>query len=251
MRSWFVVLILALVPALCRAGDSWPQFRGPDGQGHADATELPITWSETENIAWKTSIVGRGWSSPVIQGETIWLTTALDSGRSLFAIAIDRATGAILHEIKVFDVDRPEKINAKNSYASPTPVIEGNRVWVHFGTYGTACLDSRTGKILWRNQSLHLEHKEGPGSSPIVVGDLLVVNCDGMDVQYVAALDKRTGQLAWKAERTGRKDPDTDLRKAYSTPLAIEAVGRRQIVSVGADRAERLRRDLRRANLVR
>jgi outer membrane protein assembly factor BamB len=237
VKSRLVLLILAFVPPVCRAGDSWPQFRGPDGQGHADATALPITWSETNNIAWKTSIVGRGWSSPVIEGEMIWLTTALDGGRSLYAVCIDRGTGAILREIKVFDVDRPEKINAKNSYASPTPVIEAGRVWVHFGTYGTACLDISTGRILWRNQSLRLDHKEGPGSSPILVGNLLVVNCDGMDVQYVAALDKNTGEVVWKANRTGHKDPDPDLRKAYSTPLAIEVDRQRQIVSVGANRA--------------
>jgi outer membrane protein assembly factor BamB len=229
--------MLLFMPAPSWAGESWPQFRGPDGQGHADAVGLPVTWSDDENVTWKTAIAGRGWSSPVVDGDRIWLTTALDDGRSLHALCIDRASGRIVHDEHVFNIDEPAKINAKNSYASPTPVIEGDRVWVHFGTYGTACLDSRSGKILWTNNELKLDHKEGPGSSPILVGNLLVVNCDGMDVQYVVALDKRTGSIVWKAERSGRKNADPDLRKAYSTPLAIDVAGRKQIVSVGADRA--------------
>ncbi|HEY1599118.1 MAG TPA: PQQ-binding-like beta-propeller repeat protein [Pirellulales bacterium] len=237
MQRHLLFLMLLFMPAPSWAGESWPQFRGPDGQGHADAVGLPVTWSDDENVTWKTAIAGRGWSSPVVDGDRIWLTTALDDGRSLHALCIDRASGRIVHDEHVFNIDEPAKINAKNSYASPTPVIEGDRVWVHFGTYGTACLDSRSGKILWTNNELKLDHKEGPGSSPILVGNLLVVNCDGMDVQYVVALDKRTGSIVWKAERSGRKNADPDLRKAYSTPLAIDVAGRKQIVSVGADRA--------------
>jgi outer membrane protein assembly factor BamB len=229
-------ILLALISATAQAGESWPQFRGPDGQGHADSVGLPITWSETENIAWKTPIPGRGWSSPVIDAGRIWLTTALADGHSLRALCLDAATGSILHDVQVFTVAEPEKINVKNSYASPTPVIDGNRVWVHFGTYGTACLVSRSGQILWTNRELKVDHKEGPGSSPILVGNLLVVNCDGQDVQYVVAIDKRTGHIVWKTERTAPKNPDPDLRKAYATPLAIDVAGRQQIVSTGADR---------------
>ena len=149
-------------------------------------------------------IPGRGWSSPVILENRIWLTTALNDGHSMRAVCLDRATGRVLHNVQVFTVDDPEPINAKNSYASPTPVIEGDRLWVHFGSYGTACLDSRSGKILWTNQELKVDHKEGPGSSPIIVDDLFVVHCDGIDLQYIVALDKRSGQIVWKTDRSGR-----------------------------------------------
>ena len=237
MTRVVLTIVIAFVAATSRAGDSWPQFRGPDGQGHADAVGLPIPWGESENIAWKTALEGRGWSSPVIDRGVIWLTTALDDGHKLHAVQMDVRSGKILRDVHVFDVVEPQKVNAKNTYASPTPVLEGDRAWVHFGTYGTACLDSRSGEILWVNRDLKLDHKEGPGSTPILHGDLLFVNCDGTDVQYVAALDKYSGRLAWKAERSAPTNPDPDLRKAYSTPLAVRVAGRTQIVSVGAHRA--------------
>lgn len=216
------------------ADDSWPQFRGPDGQGHTTA-DLPITFSDTENVVWKTPIDGRGWSSPVVEGSRIWLTTAIDDGHSLHALCIDRANGKILHDIELFQIAEPKKINEKNSYASPTPVIEANRVWFHFGTYGTACLDATTGKVLWKHQELKLDHQEGPGSSPVILGDLLLINCDGIDVQYFAALDKSTGKIAWKVDRSAPKNPSPDQRKAFCTPLVIEVNGRKQIISVGAE----------------
>jgi arylsulfatase A-like enzyme/outer membrane protein assembly factor BamB len=215
----------------------WPQFRGPDGQGHSAARGLPLRWSETENVRWKVPIPGRGWSSPVVGEGRVWVTTALDGGRSLRAVGLDAATGQVLHNVEVFHVAKPISVNPKNSHASPTPVLEPGRLYVHFGTLGTACLATDTGKILWTNQELRLDHKEGPGSSPILCGDRLIVNCDGMDVQYVAALDKQTGQLAWKAPRTGARNPDRDRRKAYATPLVIEVGGRTLIVSPGAERA--------------
>ena len=182
-------------------------------------------------------IPGRGWSSPVIIENRIWLTTALDDGHSMRAMCLDRATGGVIHDVQVFTVDDPQAINAKNSYASPTPVIEGDRLWVHYGSYGTACLDSRSGKILWTNQELKVDHKEGPGSSPIIVGDLFVVHCDGIDFQYiVTVIDKRSGQIVWKTDRTGAKHPAPDQRKSYSTPLVIDVAGKKQIVSIGTDR---------------
>lgn len=232
-----LVLCAVLTARVALAGDAWPQFRGPDGQGHTDATNLPTTWSEDENVAWKVSVPGRGWSSPVILSNRLWMTTALDDGHSMRALCLDRASGRTVWDVEVFTVDDPEKINAKNSYASPSPIIEGNRLWVHFGTYGTACLDSNSGEVLWTNRELKIDHKEGPGSTPILVGDLLVVNCDGTDFQYIVALDKRTGQQVWKTERSAPKNPNTDFRKAYSTPLAIKVAGKTQIVSTAADRA--------------
>ena len=129
----------------------WPQFRGPGGQGHSDAKNLPLTWSETENIAWKVPIAGLGWSSPSIQGDQIWLTTAIDDGKSLHAIALDRASGKTLHDIEVFTLENPGSVHSKNSHASPTPLIEGDRVYVHYGAHGTACLTT-DGTIVWKTQ---------------------------------------------------------------------------------------------------
>ena len=215
--------------------EDWPQFRGPDGQGHASDRPVATTWSESENITWKTAIPGRGWSSPVILGSQIWMTTATDEGHSLRAICVDRATGSLLHDVEVFKIAEPVNLNAKNSHASPTSVIEPGRLYVHFGTMGTACLDTNSGTVLWTNQELKIDHKEGPGSSPVLWNEFLIVNCDGMDIQYVAALDKHTGKVAWWTWRSGPLDPKNDRQKAYCTPLVIRVGERDQLVSPGAD----------------
>lgn len=233
MRRTLLVLVTLLTT---HAHADWPQFRGPDGQGHATARGLPVEWSETRNVAWKTAIPGLGWSSPVIADGQVWLTTATDNGHSLRAVGVDTASGTLVHDIEVFRIQNPIPINSKNSHASPTPILEAGRLYVHFGTLGTACLETVTGKVVWTNQELRLDHKEGPGSSPALCGDLLIVPCDGVDVQYVAALDKRTGRLAWKTPRTGAHNPNPDFRKAYSTPLVIRVGDREQIICVGADR---------------
>jgi outer membrane protein assembly factor BamB len=221
----------------CMGQANWPELLGPHGNGHADAKRLPLTWSESKNVRWKTAIAGQGWSSPVIWGKQVWMTTALDEGKSLRAICVDKATGKVVHDVEVFAIERPDQKNKFNSYASPTPVIEEGRVYVSFGNYGSACLDTATGKPIWVNQSLNLDHKEGPGSSPILYKNLCILNCDGMDRQYVVALDKMTGQVVWKTDRTtdfgGR---DRDLRKAYSTPTVIRVDGRELLLSIGAFR---------------
>ncbi len=212
--------------------ENWPQFRGPTGDGHSHATGLPLTWSETENVRWKTPIHGRAWSSPVVWGDLVWMTTAPEDGHEAFAVAVDRRTGKILHDIKVFDVPKPQEINALNSYASPTPVIEAGRVYVTFGAHGTACLDTATGRALWARRDLECNHFRGPGSSPILVDDLLILHFDGFDFQYVVALDKATGKTVWKTNRSTKfGDIDGDFRKAFSTPIVIEAGSRRQLIS--------------------
>ncbi len=229
------LLPFALAAAL-HAGDDWPQFRGPTQQGHSDSVGLPTEWSETQNIKFKTEIPGEGWSSPVVLGDQVWITAATEAGRSLRAICVNRDTGAILHNLEVFHVE-PEKKNAFNSYASPTPILEKGRVYVCFGTYGSACLDSATGQPIWKNNELKLDHKEGPGSSPILYKNLYILHCDGMDVQYVAALDKLTGKLAWKVNRSypfGAKP--ADRRKAYCVPLVANVEGKDQLLSIGASR---------------
>lgn len=236
IRSLAAICLYLACIAVARAGDAWPQFRGPDGQGHASEEGLPISWSETENVLWKVPIPGHGWSSPVILDGQVWLTTAVNHGESLRACGLDLKTGKLLHEIEVFHIDQPPAINGKNSYASPTPVLESGRLYVHFGTWGTACLDTASAEILWTNRELIVDHKEGPGSSPVVHGNHLLVHCDGVDVQYVAALDKATGQIAWKTPRSGAKNANPDFRKAYCTPLVIEVDGQYQLISPGADR---------------
>jgi outer membrane protein assembly factor BamB len=203
------------------AGDDWTQFRGPTGQGVSDSTGLPLTWSEAENIAWKTPIPGKGWSSPVVLGRQTWMTTALDDGHSLRAVSVDRSTGRILHDIEVFQVENPVQLNPKNSRASPTPVIESGRLYIHFGTMGTACISTETGETIWTNDDLKLDHSVGPGSSLVVYRNLLIVTCDGIDVQYLIALDKNTGKKVWKTNRSGKLHDSPDRRKAFSTPSVI------------------------------
>lgn len=218
------------------AVDSWPQFRGVDGQGHALSIKAPLTWSETENIAWKTPLPGLGWSSPLVDERNVWLTAALDEGKSLHALGIDRTSGSIVQDIEVFRTDEPLHVNPKNSHASPTGVLEPGRLYVHFGAVGTACLDTATGNILWRNQDLKIDHKEGPGSSLMLHGQRIYVNCDGTDLQYVACLDKHTGNILWRSTRLGEHNPEGDMCKAYSTPLVVRVGDKEQLVSVGADR---------------
>ncbi len=204
-----------------RAAESWPQFRGPGGQGHAAATNLPTAWSETENIRWKTPVPGLGWSSPAIVGRQIWVTTAIESQGSLRAVCVDRETGEIVHDVEVFHHDDLGRIAAKNSHASPTPIVDGRHVFVHFGAHGTACL-STDGQIVWR-QTLKYDHRHGPGGSPVSWHDLLIVACDGPDEQYLVALDKQTGQVRWRVEHHGQQ--------AYSTPTLIKVGGVEQLVT--------------------
>jgi outer membrane protein assembly factor BamB len=217
------------------AGENWPQFRGPDGQGHADSTGLPLRWSESQSVAWKTEIPGQGWSSPVVMDRRVWMTTATDEGRSLRAVCVDFESGRLLHDVEVFRRDKPIEKHATNSYASPTPVLETGRVYVHFGAMGTACLDAETAQVIWQNHDLVVDHQVGPGSSPALFEDLLLFCCDGTDVQYAAALDKKTGQLAWKTNRSGVIDKAPDQKKAFVTPLVIRADGRDLAIMVGAE----------------
>lgn len=227
-RCLALVSVLLFCSHLRAADDEWPQFRGPDGQGHAGQRGLPTKWSETENVAFKAPVAGLGWSSPVIAAGQVWLTTALDKGHSLRAVCLDATSGETLHDVEVFHADDPGGIHSKNSYASPTPILEQGRVYLHFGDLGTACL-SADGQVVWRNNELKYSHGHGPAGSPVLYHDLLIVSCDGIDVQYVAALDKHTGKLRWKTDRKGRM--------AYSTPLVITVGGADQLVSTGGEQA--------------
>jgi outer membrane protein assembly factor BamB len=239
-RPLFHPTLLAVVflGSFASAGDNWPDFRGPAMDGHSDAKELPLEWSEQKNVRWKTAIVGKGWSTPVIWGEQIWLTTATSDGKQLYALCLNKESGEVTQRIKVFEVDKPEPVNATNSYASPSPVIEAGKVYVHFGTYGTAAINTETGSIIWKRSDLTLDHKEGPGSSPVLYKDLLILTCDGTDVQYMTALESASGETKWTTKRSVSFGffPG-DMRKAFSTPLIAQIDGKPQLITSGAQSA--------------
>ena len=237
MCRYLLVLLCVVYVSATQAAD-WPQFRGPGGQGHSDATNLPLTWSETENITWKVPVAGLGWSSPAIQGDQIWITSAVDEGKTLHAIALDRATGKSLHDVTIFELAEPSPVHSKNSHASPTPLIEGDRVYVHYGAHGTACLKT-DGTVVWKTQELKHDHRHGPGGSPVIFEDLLILNCDGSDIQFVVALDKNTGEIRWKKKREhigeDRLTGKSSVPMSYTTPLLTEINGTIQLLSSGAD----------------
>lgn len=227
----FVTAVFAVLLLAPLAAEDWPQFRGPTGQGHADDATLPLQWSETENIAWKTAIPGSGWSSPAVANGRVWITAARDVGRdvSLRALAFDAGSGRLVVDAEVFRIGRSGPLHQKNSRASPTPIVDGQRVYVHFGPDGTAALDWN-GRVLW-TRKLSYEPQHGGGGSPALYRDLLIVNCDGNgDEAYVVALDTRTGAIRW---RTDRRRPSA---QAYTTPLIVNDGARDLAISVGAFR---------------
>jgi outer membrane protein assembly factor BamB len=246
MKRIGAVVLLLLTCVNAQASEHWPQFRGPQGDGHSDAQNLPLDWSEAKNVAWKTAIHDRGWSSPIIYGDQIWLTTASPDGRKLYALCLDRKTGRILKDMKLFDVAEPQYAHPFNSYASPTPVIEPGRVYVTFGSAGTACIDTKSFKVLWERRDIECNHFRGSGSSPILFQNLLFMNFDGSDHQFVIALDKRTGKTAWLTKRSidfqdldanGKPAADGDWRKAFATPHVALLNGRLELISLGAKAA--------------
>jgi outer membrane protein assembly factor BamB len=259
-RLIVVAVVSSGVISGASAAEIWPQWRGPDGQGHAAvAHDLPVTWSESEHVAWKTPLPGRGWSSPVVDATHVWMTTAIESEATeadkaerlagvknpqplqvsgpvtMRALCVDRETGRLVHDIELFTARQPQPIHSLNSYASPSPVLAGTRLFCHFGDYGTACVDTATARVVWVNHDLRLNHENGPGSTPVAWGDLLIVHCDGSDVQYIVALDQATGRIVWKTPRSGELQDNPDLKKAYGTPLVVSLDGRDALLSPAAD----------------
>ncbi len=252
---------LLLLPAFAFAltatafgGDSWPGFRGPTADGRSDAKNVPTTWSETENIRWKTEIHGKGWSSPVVLGKQIWVTTADEVMEknlapkkggpppnpvkevSFFAVCVDRETGKIVHDINLGTVQKPQYCHPFNSYATCTPFLEEGRLYAHFGSLGTWCVDTATGKVLWERRDMKCDHFRGPASSAVVHGDFLYLILDGFDQQYVTALDKTSGKTVWKTDRKIKYSTDNgDYKKAYATPVVLELGGKPQLVCPSAE----------------
>ena len=244
-------MILALVGGSSHAQTriSWPDKSGPTRDGHAaadDARGVPTHWNEAtgQNIAWKVPLEGEGHSTPVIAGDRLWLTMASSDGKQMSVFLLDTRSGKVLRSRLLFENPVPEPLgNAVNTYASPSPVLEPGALYVHFGTYGTARLDPDTLETVWQRRDLPCRHFRGPGSSPVIAENLVVLTFDGIDQQYVTTLDKQTGKTVWRTDRTtdfkdlnaeGKPKADGDLRKAYHTPGIVEVDGRWQIVSVGS-----------------
>lgn len=227
-----------------QAETNWTGFRGPGRQGYVEDARLPLHWSETENVKWKLPISGKAWSSPVIWEDRIWLTNAPDVGNFFEALCVDKNSGKVVVKKRLFDNVAPQYCHPFNSFASPSPVIEQGRVYVSFGSPYNACLDSKSGDVIWERSDLVCNHFRGPGSSPIIYKDLLIVHMDGSDEQYVIAMDKQTGKTVWKTDRTvdfGDLDPKTgkpkrvgDFRKAYSTPMIVNHDGKDVLISLGS-----------------
>lgn len=217
----------------------WPDFRGPNRDGYAaEGAKPPTRWSDTDRVKWKTAIPGNGHSSPVVAGGTAWVTTATENGRSLRAVGVDVVTGKLLHDVELFHPASAGPKHDTNSFASPSPVADAaGRVYVSFGTHGVACLDGATGKTVWANRDFNLDFATGAGSSPVLYGELLIQECDAVNAQYVVALDKSTGKVAWKTNRSKPYNPNFPAKKrSFSTATVASIGGRDVLLSVGAGR---------------
>jgi outer membrane protein assembly factor BamB len=242
-----LLLILALTAPLLA---DWLQFRGPSGDGlypprpDGKPHGFPTEWSETKNVVWKTPVTGRAWSTPVVMGDQVWVTNATPDGKKMYAVCLDKATGKKLHDLLLFENAEPEPLsNHVNGYGSCYPDLEADHVYIHFGSYGTAALDRKTGKKVWERRDLPCQHFRGPASSVVLYQDTVILTMDGVDVQYLIALDRKTGKEVWKTDRTtdfgdveadGKIRGDGDYRKAYTTPNFVTVHGKVQLVSSGA-----------------
>lgn len=252
-------IVLFLASGAVPTHGDWPRFRGPAGNGHAEAVDLPVKWNETENIRWKVTVPGQGHSSPVLVDGQIWLTTALTTelseeekkdrlksaknpkelnlvgSLSLRAMCFDAQSGKQLRDIELLAVAEPEPIHYTNTYASPTPLLYQGKLIAHFGTYGTVCVDCESGNVQWRNDELKVNHQNGPGSSPLVWDDLVIMHMDGIDHQFIAALNLSDGKLVWKTDRSGETHPVPEMKKAYCTPVVVETDRGPELISAAAN----------------
>lgn len=241
MHNTFMSLSLLVARSVLSSSaadtSTWPEFRGPTRDGVSVATGLPTTWSETEHIVWKTALPGKGHSSPVVADGQIWLTLSPDCGTNRHLLCIDFNSGKIKRNIHLFRHDtKGERYHKMNSYATPTPIVDGKRVYVTFGNPGTACLHAETGEILWQRRDFtNKYHDVGAASSPALFGNKLILTCDGepTGTRYVIALDKETGKTLWKTDRSF-SDPLPKYTHSSCMPLVVTVNGREQLINPGA-----------------
>ncbi len=239
-----LLLVNVFLTEIGKSDEDWPNYRGPSDQGYFDSAELPLRWSENENVIWKRPIGGKAWSSPVIRGDRIWLTDATEDGTQLSVLCVDKKSGRILLRKQLRYLAAPQYCHPFNSYASPSPVLDEEHVYVSFGSPCNACLDAKTGEVVWQREDFVCNHFRGAGSSPLVYRNLVILHFDGSDRQYVVALDKRSGKTVWKTDRTvdfKDLDPSTsaptregDYRKAFSTPIVVEVDEQPVLISLGS-----------------
>ena len=217
--------------------NNWTYYRGSNLDAVSLNKDLPLVWSEKENIKWKIAIHGKGASSPVIFDDQIWVTTADSTGKKLYAICSSFKTGKIIHDITLFEPDSVRPIHSLNTHATPTPAIEAGFIYIHSGSMGTACIDSGTGKVIWKREDLKCDHVQGAASSPIIYKDLLILHYEGVDIQYLIALNKKTGKTEWKTIRPQEyyTNQPAIARKAYITPIVINVEGKDMLISNGAE----------------
>ena len=215
--------------------NNWTHFRGSNLNGIAVTENVPVNLDSTI-MKWKTKIHDEGYSSPVVYDNQIWVTSAKSDGKELYAICIDFKTGKIIYDIKVFSPDKVEGKHSINTYASSTSCIEKGFVYVHYGSNGTACINTANGSIVWKRTDLKCRHVQGPASSAVIYKNLLILHFEGVDVRYIVALDKTDGKVIWKTDRPAEPyEPLSEIgRKAYITPLIINVKGRDMLISNGS-----------------
>lgn len=234
-ESTFIILafFFFVLNSCSQEKDNWTHFRGSNMDGHATVEKAPLHWSDSTNVVWKVPVKGLGWSSPVVFSNQIWLTSAAKDGKEFYTLCYDLNSGKLLDEKTIFTSDNPQRINSTNSYATPTPCIEDGFVYVHYGTFGTACINTHNFNVVWKREDLKCDHMQGPASSPIIYKDKLIVHLEGTEDPYVVALDKRTGKTIWKSVRP--KEIYDKLkpvyRKSYQTPIVINVNGRDLLIS--------------------
>ncbi|MDB6030125.1 MAG: outer rane biosis protein, partial [Verrucomicrobiales bacterium] len=228
-KAWIWVGLVGLTFRVF-AADEWPEFRGATGQGISDARNVPLTWSASNHVTWKTPLTGNGWSSPVLHNGRLYITAATGEGSelSLRARCYNARNGKLFWDKEALK-GAPGSAHKKNSQASPTPIVSGNRLYLHFGHNGSACMDL-SGKLVWTNQTVKYSPVHGNGGSPALVDDLMVFNVDGASDPFIVALDKKTGAVRWKVKR----ESDAQRKFSFSTPLVIDVKGQKQIISVGS-----------------
>lgn len=234
--SILITVLLLNDKNLVAQEQNWTHFRGSNLNAISESTNPPTTWSETNNIRWKSDLPDKGWSSPVVLDNQIWLTTATEDGKKMNGVCLDFNSGKILWNIPLFAPDSVQGKHSINTYATPTPCIEKGFAYLHFGTFGTACVNTIDGKIICKRTDLNCNHVQGPGSSPVIYKNLLILHLEGVDIQYIVALDKRTGKTVWKTDRPADvyKPLAPIGKKAYITPLIINVKGKDMLISNGS-----------------